>query len=180
MIRDCGKHLNPASPQRVVILSASTKMREGPQRLLQLTRKLLRRAQYFTPSSLPPTPPPPASPSSRWYSPSRPISRTAALAPPKSFANPPLPTGFPPLAVCLPAQSPVACDPPPSPSTRPCSTHSSVSKKSPAHSQCFRPSPAQIVHSSPARAPAPRAPCDEIPPAHTNRTPCSTSRHSPA
>src|SRR2546430_7145918 len=89
-------------PERVVILSASTKMHEGPQRLVQLTRNLLRRSPLITPSPLPPSPPPPASPSSRWHSPSRPISRTAAPAPPKSFANPPSPTGFPPSAACLP------------------------------------------------------------------------------
>src|SRR2546430_1376093 len=140
---------------------------------------LLRRPSLLiTPSPPPPTPPPPASPSSRSYSLSRPICRTAALAPPKSSANPPSPTGFPPSAVCLPAQSPVACDPLPWPSARPCSTHFAVAKKSPAHSRCFRPSPAQIVHSSPARAPAPRAPADEIPLGHTNQTRCSTSRHS--
>src|SRR5260221_5196509 len=171
MIRDCGKHLNRSSPQRVVILSASTKMREGPQRLLRLTRKLLRRSPYFTPSPLPPTPPPPASPSSRSYSPSCPPFHTAAPALLKSSANPPSPTGSPPSAVCLPAQSPVACDPLPSPSTKPYSTRFAVSKKSPAHSQCFRPSPAQIVHSSPAPAPTPRAPFDGIPLGRTNQTP---------
>src|SRR5258708_11691780 len=44
------------------------------------------------PSPLPPTPPPLASSSSRSYSRSCPPFHTAAPAPPKSSANPPLPT----------------------------------------------------------------------------------------
>src|SRR6266705_14098 len=190
----CGKHLNPivpptrCHPERIhedarrtsTSTSTHTSNVRATSRPERNRTGLRRPSLLITPSPLPPTPPPPASPSFRSYSPSRPPSRTAAPVPPKSSADPPSPTGSPPWAVCLPVQSPVACDPLPSPSTRPCSTRFAVSKKSPAHSQCFRPSPAQIVHSSPARAPVPRAPFGEIPLAHTNQTRCSTSRHSPA